>query len=150
MLIVNFYRVINFRSTLRNYGSVDTSIKGKNNEEFNFNTKQAKTFTKNLNNFSDTKMPGIKTSVISPPATANPRDMKFSKENLDFSHKEQLKTFFVNKSKVNLRLNTMYKDSINNFNMINSNNSVGQRVLIKNTRGGNVEDRFCKTTKIFY
>ena len=137
---------------MRNYGaSQDTKTNSKSNDEFNFNTKQAKTFTKNLNNFGDTKMPGIKSSLISPPATANnPRTMKFAGENLDFSNKEQLKTFFVNKQKVNSRLNTMYKDSVNNFNLINSNNSVGQRVLIKNTRGGNVEDRFCKTTKIFY
>ncbi|MFM1913143.1 MAG: hypothetical protein RIR51_981, partial [Bacteroidota bacterium] len=34
--------------------------------------------------------------------------------------------------------------------ILQENNSVGQRVLIKDSRGNNLEDRFSKTTKLFY
>lgn len=121
-----------------------------NNNNSNINLKQAKTFTKNMFNLSNSKMPGIKNYLNSPPATANPQNVKFKSDSLDFTNKEHLKEFFANKQKVSTRLNSMYKESMNNINNMNANNSVGQRVLIKNSRGGNVEDRFSKTTKLFY
>lgn len=126
----------------------------------NFSTKQAKTFTKNIFNISNNTKTNTnklfnenedKIYFTSPPATArNPENIKFKCGSLDFTNKEHMKEFFANKQKINNRLNNMYRESINNINLINSNNSVGQRVLIKNTRGSNVEDRFSKTTKVFF
>jgi hypothetical protein len=75
---------------------------------------------------------------------------KYRIKSIDFSNKEKLKEFFGNKQKINQRLNTMFKKSKDNFNSLNSNNSVGQRVLIKNQKGTNIEDRFSKTNKVFY
>ena len=121
-----------------------------NKFEDNCNSKQFKTFTKNLFNISNAKMPGIPANLVPPPATANPSNARFKNESIDFSNKEHLKEFFTNKQKVNSRLNSMYKHSISNMNEINLNNSVGQRVLIKNTRGNNVEDRLSNTTKVFF
>ena len=96
------------------------------------------------------EMPGIKSYINSTPSTSNPQNVKFKNDSFDLTNKEHLKEFFANKQKVSTRLSTMFKESMNNINNMNANNSVGQRVLIKNSRGGNVEDRFSKTTKLFY
>lgn len=91
-------------------------------------------------------MPEINDYMIAPPMppmTANPNTFKYKSGNYDISCNE----FNANKQKVKSRLNNMYRESLNNFNNINSKNSVGQRVLIKNSRGGNIEDRFYKTAR---
>ena len=123
-----------------------------NTKENYFNPKQAKTFTKNLYNISKSNMQlsGFKNDLISPPGTAEQQEIKSKNVSIDFTNKEKLKEFFANKQKVNHRMNSMYRSSINNMNFLNANNTVGQRVLIKNQRGSNVEDRFSKTTKVFY
>lgn len=123
------------------------------------NQKQLKTFTKNFFNISNgpngNKIPAIKQdNFYNPPATANVvpsfSNLRIKNESADFSNKEHLKEFFANKKKVNLRLNSLYKESVENINALSKNNSVGQRVLIKNQRGNNIEDRFSKTTKVSY
>ena len=67
--------MINFRSTLRNYASKDHTNKNKrkndksltnNREEENFNSKQAKTFTKYLFNISNIKIQGFTTHLVPP------------------------------------------------------------------------------------
>ena len=130
-------------------------------ENESINSKQFKTFTKNLYNISinnnnnknkELKMPGIQNDQINqPPYTAtNFSNFRIKNESLDFSNKEHLKEFIANKKKINSRLNSMYRESIENLNVLSKNNSVGQRILIKNSQGNNIEERFMKTTKNFY
>lgn len=143
----------NINNNLNNFNSTNFNNNAKDLNDINFTTKQAKTFTKNIFNInnSNSKLKMPKNYLLSPPATANPQNFKLkTTESLDLTNKEHMKEFIANRQKVNNRLNSMYKESMNNINNANANNSVGQRILIKNSRGGNVEDRFSKTTKIFY
>ncbi len=132
-------------------------IKTSNLKENNFDTKKAKIFTKNFYNFSNKNLqiPLVNqefydnNNLILSHENGDSENIKFRNSSYDFSNNEKIKEFFLNKEKIKQRLNSMYKDSLINLSKNNSLNSLGQRVLIKNPRG-NVEEKFSKTSKVFY
>jgi ribosomal protein S18 len=136
---------INTKENFSNFNNDENNYE--NNQDDN-NNKEVGILTKNLFNISKTN---FNTNIEFENYFTSSKGVANSKNgSIDFSNKEKLKEFIANKKKIKQRLNSMFKKTTNNYNSINSNNSVGQRVLIKNQKGLNIEDRFSNTTKVFY